>query len=374
MRVKLINQNVNNNSAEILLYGIIGRYMDIDINVLVKELEDLKKQGCKNLTFYVNSDGGEVLQGQALFNYLNRNDFSITWIVDGIAASMMAMLLTNPKHIVIANKYSKLMYHRLDGMVGGNSDEVRSYADMMNLFEADLIDMFAARTGIDKVKVKKDFFNNTDKWLSAQEALDLGIVNEIRDGSIGIQEPVHLVNSRDVYTHYSQQLLNLNSNNKIENEMKELAKLLNIAEDSKEEVFKTALQNILNSKQTLASDLSKRDNEITDLKNQLAEQNKTKVKNLIDSAITAKKFGEDMRNVYTDMANDNFERAEKVINSLTGVSPIVAQLGKETVPDAEKNYTWDDYHKKGKLENLKATNQTRFGELYKAKFNKEYKF
>ncbi|MHB9003510.1 MAG: Clp protease ClpP [Coriobacteriia bacterium] len=373
MAFKLINQNVNNNSAEILLYGIIGRYMDIDINVLVKELEELKKQGCKNLTFYVNSDGGEVFQGQALFNYLNRNDFSITWIVDGIAASMMAMLLTNPKHIVIANKYSKLMYHRLDGMVGGNSDEVRSYSDMMNLFESDLIDMFAARTGIDKVKVKKDFFNNTDKWLNAQEALDLGIVNEIRDGNIGISEPDILIIPRDVYNHYQSQLLNLNSNNQTEIEMKELAKLLNLDENAKEEALKTAITNILEKNKTNASELSQKDKQILELTNQLAEQNKAKVKNLIDSAITAKKFGEDMRETYTKMAEGNFATAEKVINSLNGVTPILNQLGKETVPEDQKNWTWDDYHKKGLCENLLNTNKQRFLDLYKAKYNREYK-
>ena len=61
----LVNQ-INGNSAEILLYGIIGKWMDIDVDYLVKDLEGLKKSGCQNLTFYVNSDGGEVPQGQAL--------------------------------------------------------------------------------------------------------------------------------------------------------------------------------------------------------------------------------------------------------------------------------------------------------------------
>ncbi len=367
----LINQTGTN--AEIMLYGIIGKWMDIDVDLLVKELENLKKSAIKNLTFYVNSDGGEVMQGQALYNYLNRNEFQVTWVIDGIAASMMAMLITNPKHTVIANKYSKLMYHRLDGMVRGNADEVRNYADMMDTFESDLIDMFASRTKLESKKVKKDFFNNTDRWVSAQEALELGLVNEIKDGNAAIVEPGNLGNCREVYDHFTQQLLNLNNKTKTEIEMKKIALLLNLAENATEDVIATAIQNILDKNKLSASDLSKKDNEITDLKKQIAEANKAKVKNIIDNAITNKKFGEDMRQVYTDMANDNFERAEKVINSLTGVAPVIGDLGKSTLPEAEKNWTFKDYVKNNKAETLKATNLERFKQLYKEEYKRDYK-
>lgn len=365
----LINQS--GTSAEIMLYGIIGRWMDIDVDMLVKELDALKKQGITNITFFVNSEGGEVMQGQALYNYLQRTELNVIWVVDGIAASMMAMLLCNPKHKVVANKYSKFMYHRLAGMVMGNADQVRSYADTMELFEKDLIDMFASRTKMDAKKVKKDFFADTDKWLNAQEALELGFVNEIKDGA-AIEEPAALTNVHDVYRHYNSHLLNMVKPNS-EIKMKLIAKLMNLSENATEAEVHAAMQAVLTKQQTMANDLSAKDTEITNLKNKIAEQQKEKVKNLIDSAIMAKKFGEDMRGEYTDMATDNFERAEKIINSLAGVDPIVAQIGNSTVPDTEKGWTWDDYHKKGKLEALKATNLPRFKDLYKAKFNKDFK-
>lgn len=49
--------------CEIYLYGIIGRGLEIDTNVLIARLEESRKSGVRKFTFYVNSDGGEVAQG-----------------------------------------------------------------------------------------------------------------------------------------------------------------------------------------------------------------------------------------------------------------------------------------------------------------------
>ncbi|MBI9055512.1 MAG: Clp protease ClpP [Bacteroidales bacterium] len=366
---KLINQT-NSQQADIYMYGIIGRYMDVDINYLIKELEQLRKAGVKKLFFYVNCDGGEVVQGQTLWAYLDRNDFDVTFIIDGIAASIMAMILTNPKFIIIANPYSKFMYHRVQGGVNGNSDEVRSYADMMDKFEADLVDMFSKRTKLDPKKVKKEYFGNQNKWLNAEEARDLGLVNEIREGNEDITEPQNLDSSRDVYQYFENQLTNCITK---EQNMKKVALLLNLSEDSTEQAVQTAVQNLINTNNQQVVDLGKKDNQITELNNTIKETNTAKVKNLIDGAIEAKKFGEDMRESYTEMAVENYDRTEKIISKMSGVKPVIDGLEGGGVPDAEKNWKYDDYFKANKLENLKNTNQDRFAALYKEKFNREYK-
>lgn len=366
---KLINQ-VSNQQAEIFLYGLIGRWLDIDVNYLIKELDQLRKSGVTELVFYVNSDGGEVVQGQTLWAYLDRTDFKVTFIIDGVAASIMAMILTNPKFIVIANPYSKFMYHRVQGRVDGNSDDVRSYADMMDKFEADLVDMFAKRTGLDPKKVKKLYFGNQNKWLSAKEAEDLGLVNEVREGREDITEPQNLDSSRDVCQYFNNQLTNCIT--KAQN-MKKIALLLNLSEEATEQVIETAVQSLINSNSTLKSDVASRDTQIQELQNIIAEHNSAKVKNLIDGAITAKKFGEDMRATYTEMATENYDRTEKIISTMAGVNPVINQLGEDNVPEEEKNWKYDDYFKANKLQNLKNTNPDRFAALYKEKFNREYK-
>lgn len=366
--MKIINQT--SDSIELMFYGIIGKWMDIDVDWLVRDFENYKKQGIKNVTIYVNSDGGEVIQGQALFAYMNRSDFNITWVIDGIAASMMAMLITNPAHKVVANKYSKFMYHRISGIVRGNADDVIAYADMMNKFEADLIDMFATRTKMDKKQVQKNYFKNTDTWLSADEALAIGIVNEIIEGKTGIKEPENLSDSREVYNFYNSQLTNFNQK---QDKMKKVALLLNLAENANEDAVATAVENILNANKTHASTLAEKDRQIAELNTTIENTSKLRVKNLIDKAIENKKFGEDLRDTYTKLATNDFESAELVINKMSGVAPVIDSLTNEKLPEVEKNWKWDDFHKANKLENLKNTNKAHFIALYKEKFGKEYK-
>ena len=110
-RDTIIINKVGGDTAEIYMYGVIGAGLDIDANVVVGEMEKMRRGGIRNFRFYVNSEGGEVTQGSVLFNYLDRTDISVEWVVDGIAASMMAMLITNPKHKVKAAKYAGFMYH-----------------------------------------------------------------------------------------------------------------------------------------------------------------------------------------------------------------------------------------------------------------------
>jgi len=72
------------------------------------------------------------------------------------------------------------------------------------------------------------------------------------------------------------------------------------------------------------------------------------------------------------MADNDYATAEKVINSLSGVGKIIDELGKDNIPEADRQITWDQLHKEGRLENIKATNFAWFQQLYKGKFNKDY--
>ena len=92
------------------------------------------------------------------------------------------------------------------------------------------------------------------------------------------------------------------------------------------------------------------------------------MKTLIDRAIADKKFGEDEREDYTKLANSDFELAEKMIGRMQGVRPITDRLEGGEEPEEEKDWTFDDYHKKGRLENLKKNNPEKYNKVYKAKF------
>ena len=371
-KTKLINK-VDSTTAEIYMYGVIGSGLDIDANVVVAEIENLRKKGCRNFRFYVNSEGGEVIQGSALFNYLDRTDIDVEWVVDGVAASMMAMLISNPKHRVKAAKYASFMYHRVQGSCYGNSDEVRNLAAMIDTFEKSLVDMMASRMKVDAESVKKEFFTDgLDHWMNAEEAMRRGLVDEIITGKNITPSPKELVSSKDVFNFYNKQLINYKQNQKsmITNKA-EIGKLLNIAEaEVNDDSVMTAVKNVLKSNSELQNQLKTVKAENASLKNQIGELNNAKVKSLIDKAIADKKFGEDERDSYTRLANTDFELAEKMIGKMKGVERIVDRLDSEHESEEEKDWTFDDYHKKGKLENLKKTNKEKYNKLYKQRFGR----
>ena len=371
-KTKLINK-VDSTTAEIYMYGVIGSGLDIDANVVVAEIENLRKKGCRNFRFYVNSEGGEVIQGSALFNYLDRTDIDVEWVVDGVAASMMAMLISNPKHRVKAAKYASFMYHRVQGSCYGNSDEVRNLAAMIDTFEKSLVDMMASRMKVDAESVKKEFFTDgLDHWMNAEEAMRRGLVDEIITGKNITPSPKELVSSKDVFNFYNKQLINYKQNQKsmITNKA-EIGKLLNIAEaEVSDDTVMTAVKNVLKSNSELQNQLKAVKDENANLKNQIGELNNAKVKSLIDKAIADKKFGEDERDSYTRLANTDFELAEKMIGKMKGVERIVDRLDSEHESEEEKDWTFDDYHKKGKLENLKMTNKEKYNKLYKQRFGR----
>ena len=368
---KIVNKT-DGKTAEVYMYGVIGAGLDIDTNVVVAAIENLRKQGCRNFKFYVNSEGGEVVQGCALFNYLDRTDIDVEWVIDGLAASMMAMLITNPRHRVTAARYAKLMYHRVQGSVYGNSAEVRSMAEMIDKFETSLIEMMARRMNEPVDEVRKEFFTDgLDHWMTAEEALKRGLVDNIIEGRNIAEPAADIKSARAVFDFYNKQLLNL-INNKPTNTMDraKIASLLNKQEKDIEtdEALEGAVKAMADDNANLRNELSAEKQKTATLEGQVKAMNEAKVKQLVDEAIAAKKIGEDERETYTQLATNDFAMAEKILGKMQGVNPVVDQLQKPAVNEAEKGWTFDDYHRKGKLENLMNTNPARYAELFEAKY------
>ena len=367
--IKIVNKT-DGKTAEVYMYGVIGAGLDIDTNMVVAAIENLRKQGCRNFKFYVNSEGGEVVQGCALFNYLDRTDIDVEWVIDGLAASMMAMLITNPRHKVSAARYAKLMYHRVQGSVYGNSAEVRSMAEMIDKFETSLIEMMARRMNEPVDEVRKEFFTDgLDHWMTAEEAKKRGLVDNIIEGRNIAEPAADMKSAKAVFDFYNKQLLN---NIKPNNNMSraKIAKLLNKAESEIEtdEALEQAVEAQANENTRLRNELQTEKTKSAGLEQKMKTMNEAKVKQLVDTAIAAKKIGEDERETYTKLATNDFEMAEKIIGKLQGVTPVTGQLKTAVVNEAEKDWTFDDYHKKGKLENLMKENPQRYSELFEAKY------
>ena len=350
------------------MYGLIGSGLDIDALEVVKEIEKKRKDGISDFVFYVNSDGGEVAQGSAIFNYLDRTDVNVTWVVDGIAASMMAVLITNPKHTVKAARHAKFMYHRVSGYVYGNSEEVRSGADMIDSFESTLVEMMSQRLNMSVEETRSKYFDGTDHWLSAEQAVNAGLCDEIINDGKPMKELKHITNARDAFNFYNNQIINLKQKDKKMENAKAFASALGIAETDDEQTVLNSVKNVVDERQGLRAQLEAEKAKNATLAEKMKQYEKGKVKSLVDSAIAAKKIGEDDRENYTKLAEKDYETTEQVLNRMKPVERIVNSIGNPAIPDTEKDWDFDKYHKSGRLENLKTNNPERYAELYKAKF------
>ncbi|MBK8847294.1 MAG: Clp protease ClpP [Bacteroidetes bacterium] len=179
------NYIVNNTPkpAEILLYGYIGN----DTNDFSKKFiaEFKKVEGSNsNINVRINSGGGDVFEGIAIYNTLKNSCATIHVYVDGMAASMASIIALGGSKIFI-NKYAQLMIHKVSGSSHGDADKLRETASLMDEMQHSLISIYAERTGLQAAEIESAWMQRgKDNWFNAEQALKYKLVDEIFDGAI----------------------------------------------------------------------------------------------------------------------------------------------------------------------------------------------
>lgn len=176
---KFFNMIPGTDSCCILLYGEIGEYGEIRSADIAKELYEAATQ-YKKIDIRINSLGGDVYAGIAIFNAVRNSDTDITIYVDGIAASMASVIALCGKPVYMS-KYSRLMIHGVTGGCYGSKEELLGCVKDIEALEATLCAMYAAKTKKGEVEIRTTYFDGQDHWLTATEALVLGFIDGIYD-------------------------------------------------------------------------------------------------------------------------------------------------------------------------------------------------
>ena len=169
-------KNKGNKSGEILIYEEIGEgwFGGIGAKSFAKELKELGT--LDEINVRINSDGGNVFDGIAIYNQLRRNGARIIVDIDGLAASIASVIAMAGDEIRIAEN-ATLMYHDPWGVVAGTADQIRTQADLLDQVRDQLIDTYAQQASIDREQIGDEMTAET--WLTAAQALDRGLVTEI---------------------------------------------------------------------------------------------------------------------------------------------------------------------------------------------------
>ena len=158
----------------------LGTPIDAQVaNTIVAQLLFLDAQNPnQEIRLYINSPGGEVDAGLAIYDTMQFVRAPVSTIVIGMAASMAAVILAaGEKGRRYALPHSKVMIHQPWGMVGGQAVDIKIEADEILKLRDRVNEILAHHTGQPKEKIERDTDRNF--WMSAEEAKAYGIVDEV---------------------------------------------------------------------------------------------------------------------------------------------------------------------------------------------------
>jgi len=156
-----------------------GEIYDEMANLIVAQMLFLEAEDPdKDIFLYINSPGGSVTAGMAIYDTMQYLRCDVSTICIGMAASMGAFLLTagaKGKRKILPN--AEVMIHQPSGGARGQATDIRIQAEQIIKTKQKLNEILSARTGKDLRQIEADV--ERDYYMSAQEALEYGIVDEV---------------------------------------------------------------------------------------------------------------------------------------------------------------------------------------------------
>ena len=152
---------------------------DTTASLVVAQLLYLEGQDSeKDISLYINSPGGSVTAGLAIYDTIKYIKCDVSTICMGMAASMGAFLLAGgTKGKRLALPHAEIMIHQPSGGAQGQATEIQIVADHILKTKHNLNSILAANTGQPLEKVAQD--TERDNYMSAQEALEYGLIDKV---------------------------------------------------------------------------------------------------------------------------------------------------------------------------------------------------
>ena len=154
---------------------------EICAKILLLAAEDSEK----DIYLYINSPGGSITAGMAIYDTMQFVPNDIVTVGIGMAASMGQLLLTagaEGKRYITPN--ARVLLHQPHGGFGGTASDIQTQAQLILDMKRRLAEITAKRTGKTVEQINAD--GDRDRWFSADEALEYGFVDHIRDSALDV--------------------------------------------------------------------------------------------------------------------------------------------------------------------------------------------
>lgn len=165
-------------TAEVFIYGDIGESWWGESKTAAEFAREISALDVDALTVRINSYGGSVSDGTAMYNALKRHKADVTVSIDGVACSIASLVAMAGDTVQMAEN-ALLMIHAPWGAAMGDATVMREYADLLDTWAQAMSTSYASKTGRDQAEMLALLTDGKDHWFTASEALDEKFVDDV---------------------------------------------------------------------------------------------------------------------------------------------------------------------------------------------------
>lgn len=165
-----------NDTADISIYDEIG-FWGVSAASFAQDLKDCGNN-LKQINLHIHSPGGDVFDGIAIYNLLKNHPANVTVYIDGLAASMASVIAMSGNEVIMPEN-AMMMIHKPWGIQGGDAEDMRKYADLLDKVENTLIPAYASKTG--KTPEELAEMLSAETWLNGKECVEQGFADKLAE-------------------------------------------------------------------------------------------------------------------------------------------------------------------------------------------------
>ncbi|MGN7760465.1 head maturation protease, ClpP-related [Paenibacillus sp. 22594] len=178
--------STSEDEAELYVYGPIVNgdgwvyeYFGEEVSDKVAFVRDLNALGAKkNITVYINSDGGDVYAAHTIHNVLKRNKASITVYIDGIAASAASVIAMAADKLIMPVNATLMIHDPLIGISGYfNTEDLAGMKDLLDQVKNSIVAAYMIKSNLTDKEISKLMSNET--YMTGKQALEMGFADEV---------------------------------------------------------------------------------------------------------------------------------------------------------------------------------------------------
>lgn len=175
-----IVKNAKEKSADIWIYQDIGTgwFDGFSAKQFADEIKKLGKVDVLNV--YINSPGGDVFDGVAIYNILQRNKARVIVEIDALAASIASVIAMAGDEIRMAENALMMIHNPWGFVIGDVNDFAKAIDDLNKVKDSSIMPAYQKQTGLEDKKLSE--LMDAETWMNAAEAKEYGFIDEISEG------------------------------------------------------------------------------------------------------------------------------------------------------------------------------------------------